>query len=136
MVRGRGKICEIVSGGPSNNHQENYLLQTRMQKMPYKHIAAHLKKTELACRLHYHQLSHGGCAALADSSPWTSQCRRCTGHASARAATSRPQTQVHARRRPASCRPEREEELDLEANRRLLSGPQLWYPAGAILHEA
>ncbi|KAF2748311.1 hypothetical protein M011DRAFT_493701 [Sporormia fimetaria CBS 119925] len=33
--------------------------ETRMQKMPYKHIAAHLKKTELACRLHYHQLSHG-----------------------------------------------------------------------------
>jgi hypothetical protein len=30
-----------------------------MQKMPYKHIAAHLKKTELACRLHYHQLTHG-----------------------------------------------------------------------------
>ena len=27
--------------------------------MPYKHIAAHLKKTELACRLHYHQLSRG-----------------------------------------------------------------------------
>ena len=27
--------------------------------MPYKHIANHLKKTELACRLHYHQLSHG-----------------------------------------------------------------------------
>jgi hypothetical protein len=27
--------------------------------MPYKHIAAHLKKTELACRLHYHQLTHG-----------------------------------------------------------------------------
>lgn len=39
--------------------QEAYLLQTRMQKMPYKHIAAYLKKTELACRLHYHQLSHG-----------------------------------------------------------------------------
>lgn len=35
------------------------MLQTRLQKMPYKHIAAHLKKTELACRLHYHQLSHG-----------------------------------------------------------------------------
>ena len=30
-----------------------------MQRMPYKHIAAHLRKTELACRLHYHQLSHG-----------------------------------------------------------------------------
>lgn len=27
--------------------------------MPYKHIASFLKKTELACRLHYHQLSHG-----------------------------------------------------------------------------
>lgn len=39
--------------------QESYLLQTRLQKMPYKHIAAHLNKTELACRLHYHQLSHG-----------------------------------------------------------------------------
>lgn len=35
------------------------MLQTRLQKMPYKHIAAHLKKTELACRLHFHQLSHG-----------------------------------------------------------------------------
>ena len=43
----------------SNIVQETYLLQTRMQKMPYKHIAAHLKKTELACRLHFHQLSHG-----------------------------------------------------------------------------
>jgi hypothetical protein len=27
--------------------------------MPYKHIATHLKKTELACRLHYHQMSYG-----------------------------------------------------------------------------
>lgn len=31
-----------------------------MHKMPYKHIAAQLNKTELACRLHYHQLSFGG----------------------------------------------------------------------------
>jgi hypothetical protein len=30
-----------------------------MHKMPYKHIAAYLKKTELACRLHYHQMSYG-----------------------------------------------------------------------------
>ncbi|KAF2754944.1 hypothetical protein EJ05DRAFT_488517 [Pseudovirgaria hyperparasitica] len=42
-----------------SEEEENYLLQTRMQKMPYKHIAIHLKKTELACRLHFHQLSHG-----------------------------------------------------------------------------
>ena len=27
--------------------------------MPYKHIAAHLHKTELACRLHFHQMSYG-----------------------------------------------------------------------------
>ncbi|KAF1955129.1 hypothetical protein CC80DRAFT_113053 [Byssothecium circinans] len=49
------------SGGNRSwsEEEENYLLQTRMQKMPYKHIAAHLKKTELACRLHFHQLSHG-----------------------------------------------------------------------------
>ncbi|KAF2124358.1 hypothetical protein P153DRAFT_302087 [Dothidotthia symphoricarpi CBS 119687] len=42
-----------------SEEEETYLLQTRLQKMPYKHIAAHLEKTELACRLHYHQLSHG-----------------------------------------------------------------------------
>ncbi|KAI9750844.1 MAG: 60S ribosomal protein L34 [Chaenotheca gracillima] len=42
-----------------SEEEEVYLLQTRLQKMPYKHIAAHLRKTELACRLHYHQLSNG-----------------------------------------------------------------------------
>lgn len=52
---------KMSSGGNRSwsEEEENYLLQTRMQKMPYKHIAAHLKKTELACRLHFHQLSHG-----------------------------------------------------------------------------
>ncbi|EDN08056.1 predicted protein [Histoplasma mississippiense (nom. inval.)] len=39
--------------------EESYLIRTRMHKMPYKHIAAHLHKTELACRLHYHQMSYG-----------------------------------------------------------------------------
>jgi hypothetical protein len=34
-------------------------LRTRNNKMPYKHIAAHLQKTELACRLHYHQMTFG-----------------------------------------------------------------------------
>jgi hypothetical protein len=48
-----------ITSTPINRNQEAYLIQTRMQKMPYKHIAAHLKKTELACRLHYHQLTHG-----------------------------------------------------------------------------
>ncbi len=50
---------DLADRGTSAAPQEVYLLQTRLQKMPYKHIAAHLKKTELACRLHYHQLSHG-----------------------------------------------------------------------------
>lgn len=52
-------LSHLIDTPPLTAMQENYLLQTRMQKMPYKHIAAHLKKTELACRLHYHQLSHG-----------------------------------------------------------------------------
>ena len=35
--------------------------------MPYKHIASQLKKTELACRLHYHQLSFGSKSRRAPS---------------------------------------------------------------------
>jgi len=35
--------------------------------MPYKHIASQLKKTELACRLHYHQLSFGSKARRAST---------------------------------------------------------------------
>jgi len=58
VVRGR-KMAPTGGNRSWSEEEENYLLQTRMQKMPYNHIAAHLKKTELACRLHYHQLSHG-----------------------------------------------------------------------------
>ncbi|KAK0704442.1 hypothetical protein B0H67DRAFT_603606 [Lasiosphaeris hirsuta] len=53
------KVTSTGGGRAWSEDEEVYLLQTRQQKMPYKHIAAHLKKTELACRLHYHQLSHG-----------------------------------------------------------------------------
>ncbi|KAI9849392.1 MAG: hypothetical protein M1838_000165 [Thelocarpon superellum] len=53
------KYSSTGGGRAWTEQEEVYLLQTRLQKMPYKHIAAHLKKTELACRLHYHQLSHG-----------------------------------------------------------------------------
>ncbi|KAI5919015.1 hypothetical protein F4810DRAFT_524493 [Camillea tinctor] len=53
------KFASTGGGRAWSEDEEVYLLQTRLQKMPYKHIAAHLKKTELACRLHYHQLSHG-----------------------------------------------------------------------------
>ncbi|KAK8058595.1 hypothetical protein PG994_009043 [Apiospora phragmitis] len=52
------KLASTGGGRAWSEEEEVYLLQTRLQKMPYKHIAAHLKKTELACRLHYHQLSH------------------------------------------------------------------------------
>jgi hypothetical protein len=53
------KQASTGGGRAWSEEEELYLLQTRHQKMPYKHIAAHLKKTELACRLHFHQLSHG-----------------------------------------------------------------------------
>ncbi|KAK4131550.1 hypothetical protein BT67DRAFT_152422 [Trichocladium antarcticum] len=53
------KTASTGGGRAWSEDEEVYLLQTRLQKMPYKHIAAHLKKTELACRLHYHQLNHG-----------------------------------------------------------------------------
>ncbi|KAL2130589.1 hypothetical protein VTI74DRAFT_6201 [Chaetomium olivicolor] len=53
------KTASTGGGRAWSEEEEAYLLQTRLQKMPYKHIAAYLKKTELACRLHYHQLSHG-----------------------------------------------------------------------------
>ncbi|KAF2708067.1 hypothetical protein K504DRAFT_456125 [Pleomassaria siparia CBS 279.74] len=57
----RNNNRKMSAGGNRSwsEEEEHYLLQTRQQKMPYKHIAAHLKKTELACRLHFHQLSHG-----------------------------------------------------------------------------
>ena len=37
--------------------QEQYLLQSRNHRIPYKRIASRLQKSELACRLHYHQLT-------------------------------------------------------------------------------
>ncbi|ROT38097.1 hypothetical protein SODALDRAFT_324529 [Sodiomyces alkalinus F11] len=60
-AQGVTKLRKTATGGGRawSEDEEAYLLRTRLQKMPYKHIAAHLKKTELACRLHYHQLSHG-----------------------------------------------------------------------------
>ncbi|KAG5950440.1 hypothetical protein E4U53_005063 [Claviceps sorghi] len=57
------------SGRAWNENEEAYLLHSRLNKMPYKHIAAHLNKTELACRLHYHQLSRGSTRRKRDVSP-------------------------------------------------------------------
>ncbi|ROV90107.1 hypothetical protein VMCG_09783 [Cytospora schulzeri] len=58
-IKKHRKTSSTGGGRAWSEDEETYLLQTRLQKMPYKHIAAHLKKTELACRLHYHQLSQG-----------------------------------------------------------------------------
>ncbi|KAG0651256.1 hypothetical protein D0Z07_1845 [Hyphodiscus hymeniophilus] len=58
-VQKNRKQASTGGGRAWSEDEEVYLLQTRLQKMPYKHIANYLKKTELACRLHYHQLSHG-----------------------------------------------------------------------------
>lgn len=39
--------------------QETFLFRSRNQKMPYRHIADQLEKSELACRLHYHHMTVG-----------------------------------------------------------------------------
>ncbi|KAL8835841.1 MAG: hypothetical protein Q9170_003164 [Blastenia crenularia] len=53
------KSISTGGGRAWSQEEESYLIETRLHKMPYKHIAMTLKKTELACRLHYHQLSFG-----------------------------------------------------------------------------
>ncbi|TFB05904.1 hypothetical protein CCMA1212_001347 [Trichoderma ghanense] len=55
----KGRKTIMTGGGRAwSEAEEQYLVRTRHQKVPYKQIAANLKKTELACRLHYHQLTH------------------------------------------------------------------------------
>ncbi|OAX84944.1 hypothetical protein ACJ72_00669 [Emergomyces africanus] len=53
------KMSSTGGGRAWTEEEDAYLIRTRLHKMPYKHIAAHLQKTELACRLHYHQMSYG-----------------------------------------------------------------------------
>ncbi|KAG5980766.1 hypothetical protein E4U55_003691 [Claviceps digitariae] len=57
------------SGRAWSDNEEAFLLHSRLQKMPYKHIATQLNKTELACRLHYHQLQRGSTRRRRDGSP-------------------------------------------------------------------
>ncbi|KAI5780009.1 hypothetical protein EDC01DRAFT_283161 [Geopyxis carbonaria] len=57
----KGRKGAAAGGGKAwTEEEEVYLLQMRLERVAYKKIASHLDKTELACRLHYHQLSHGG----------------------------------------------------------------------------
>ncbi|KAL9124957.1 MAG: hypothetical protein Q9217_005772 [Psora testacea] len=59
LVQRHRKTVSTGGGRAWSDAEEAYLIETRGHKMPYKHIAAQLRKTELACRLHYHQLSFG-----------------------------------------------------------------------------
>ncbi|CUS13565.1 unnamed protein product [Tuber aestivum] len=60
-VIAKGRKGSAAGGGKAwTEEEEVYLLQMRLERIAYKKIAGHLDKTELACRLHYHQLSHGG----------------------------------------------------------------------------
>ncbi|KAF8540493.1 hypothetical protein BDD12DRAFT_880445 [Trichophaea hybrida] len=57
----KGRKGAAAGGGKAwTADEEVYLLQMRLERVAYKKIASKLDKTELACRLHYHQLSHGG----------------------------------------------------------------------------
>ncbi|KAL7957200.1 hypothetical protein V8C34DRAFT_188467 [Trichoderma compactum] len=53
------KTTHTGGGRAWSEAEEHYLVETRLQKVPYKQIAAQLNKTELACRLHYHQITAG-----------------------------------------------------------------------------
>ncbi|KAK6448940.1 hypothetical protein FP744_10005190 [Trichoderma asperellum] len=70
---------KMTRGGRAWSEQEDaFLMQTRENKMPYKQIAHQLHKTELACRLHFHQLvrnsargrrNRGSVSSMSDLSP-------------------------------------------------------------------
>ena len=62
-----------VPHGISNIVKEALLLDSRRRKVPYRQIADRLHKTELACRLHYHQLVVVRPSHSADSTSPTSQ---------------------------------------------------------------
>jgi hypothetical protein len=51
--------AKSYSGSPLTIKQEEYLIHARSRATPYRQIAIHLHKTELACRLHYHQMTFG-----------------------------------------------------------------------------
>ncbi|EFR03091.1 hypothetical protein MGYG_06086 [Nannizzia gypsea CBS 118893] len=58
-IEKQSKSLPSCGGRAWTEEEDAYLYRARMMKTPYKRIAAHLCKTELACRLHYHQMSSG-----------------------------------------------------------------------------
>jgi hypothetical protein len=73
---------------------------------------------------------------IAYTSGRASERCRAGGHATAGATTEGAQAEIYTRGRPASGRPEREEEPYMEANRGVLPGTEQWDVASAVLHEA
>lgn len=65
ILHDSGRICKKASPDSKSlkslkswsTEDERILLQSRMQRVPYKQIATKLGKTDLACRLHFHQMS-------------------------------------------------------------------------------
>ncbi|KAK2828971.1 hypothetical protein FQN49_007221 [Arthroderma sp. PD_2] len=58
-IEKQSKALASCGGRAWTEEEDAYLYRARMLKTPYKRIAAHLCKTELACRLHYHQMASG-----------------------------------------------------------------------------
>ncbi|KMQ41906.1 hypothetical protein HL42_7387 [Trichophyton rubrum] len=58
-IEKQSKSLPSCGGRAWTEEEDTYLYRARMMKTPYKRIAAHLCKTELACRLHFHQMSSG-----------------------------------------------------------------------------
>ena len=82
--------------------------------MPYKHIASQLKKTELACRLHYHQLSFGSKTRRHSQVPMNSY-ERSSAPPPAQSRGETPQRQLPSFSPPASS-PETMEYSPIEAS--------------------
>ncbi|KAK6539243.1 hypothetical protein TWF694_009483 [Orbilia ellipsospora] len=59
MVSASTKVHATGGGKAWSEEEEAFLLQKRAEKVAYKKIALQLNKTELACRLHFHQLQRG-----------------------------------------------------------------------------
>ncbi|EPS41841.1 hypothetical protein H072_4208 [Dactylellina haptotyla CBS 200.50] len=59
MVAAVSKAHATGGGKAWSEEEETFLLQKRAEKVAYKKIALQLNKTELACRLHFHQLQRG-----------------------------------------------------------------------------
>lgn len=101
VVHRHRKTVSTGGGRAWSDAEEAYLIETREHKMPYKHIASQLKKTELACRLHYHQLSFGSKSRRHSQVPMNSY-ERSSAPPPAQSRSETPQRQLPSFSPPAS----------------------------------